>query len=198
MPIAYAEEFQTHFIETGSYSMKMVFLFSFLMTLSVSDPNMIYIFRKEKDSSDWYIVDDVVMGGRSAGSMTINSEGHGHFHGRVSPEYNGGFSSVRHDVQAFSPGDAKTFVLRIKGDGKKYQFRVKKSEREYHSYAFNFQTSGQWEEIRIPFNKMYPTFRGRTLDYPNYDGELLVEIGFLIANKKAESFDLLIDYIATV
>ena len=42
---------------------------------------------------------------------------------------------------------------------------------------------------------MYPTFRGRTLDMPDYPGETLAEIAFFIANKKAENFRLEIDQI---
>ena len=42
---------------------------------------------------------------------------------------------------------------------------------------------------------MYPTFRGKKLDMPNYDADGIEEIGFLIANKKAEHFKLEIDSI---
>ena len=37
---------------------------------------------------------------------------------------------------------------------------------------------------------MFPSFRGRILDIPNYPAELISEITFLIGNKKAESFKL--------
>jgi NADH dehydrogenase [ubiquinone] 1 alpha subcomplex assembly factor 1 len=43
---------------------------------------------------------------------------------------------------------------------------------------------------------MVPSFRGRTLDMANFPGDSLEEIGFLIGNKKAEDFKLLIDYIS--
>jgi hypothetical protein len=42
---------------------------------------------------------------------------------------------------------------------------------------------------------MYPSFRGRILDMPNYDKANLEEIAFLIGNKKAEKFELKIDFI---
>ena len=42
---------------------------------------------------------------------------------------------------------------------------------------------------------MFPAFRGNTLNIPNYPIKVLAEITFLIANKKAESFQLEIDSI---
>jgi len=43
---------------------------------------------------------------------------------------------------------------------------------------------------------MYPAFRGNTLDIPNFPAENLEEIAFLIGNKKAENFALMIDSIS--
>ena len=37
---------------------------------------------------------------------------------------------------------------------------------------------------------MYPSWRGMKLDMPNYPGESMEEIAFLIANYKAEQFRL--------
>jgi hypothetical protein len=45
---------------------------------------------------------------------------------------------------------------------------------------------------------LYPSFRGQTLDLPNFKGDFLEEIVFLIGNKKNESFELLIDSIELV
>ena len=42
---------------------------------------------------------------------------------------------------------------------------------------------------------MYPSFRGRKLDEPNFYHESIEEITFLIANKQNEDFKLLIDKI---
>jgi hypothetical protein len=42
---------------------------------------------------------------------------------------------------------------------------------------------------------MYPTFRGMKLRMPNFPGEEVSEIAFLIGNKKEQEFQLTIDYI---
>ena len=43
---------------------------------------------------------------------------------------------------------------------------------------------------------MYPSFRGRRLDEPNFSHDYIEEIVFLIGNKKNENFELIIDKIA--
>ena len=71
-----------------------------------------------------------------------------------------------------------------------------KSERSnYYSYIYEFQTTTDWQTIEIPITKLYASFRGRTIDIPNYDGASLEEIAFLVGNKKNENFQLLIDKI---
>ena len=152
-------------------------------------------FNEQSAIDNWYIVDDVVMGGRSAGSFSLSPEGHGIFTGEVSLENNGGFSSVRH---RFSPIELQGYtrcVIRLKGDGKRYQFRIKANTRDYYSFISHFSTDGTWQTVEIPLHEMYPSFRGRKLDMPNYSGERMEEIALLIANKKAESFRLVIDKI---
>jgi NADH dehydrogenase [ubiquinone] 1 alpha subcomplex assembly factor 1 len=45
---------------------------------------------------------------------------------------------------------------------------------------------------------MYPSFRGQKLNMNNYPAEKVEEIRFLIANKKPQIFELLIDKIILV
>ena len=58
-----------------------------------------------------------------------------------------------------------------------------------------FQTTGDWQTIVIPLKDLTPSFRGRTLNIPNFDGDAFEEITILIANKKDESFQLILDKI---
>ncbi len=150
----------------------------------------IYDFTKSADLSDWNIVDDVVMGGRSEGSMRRTDKGNAVFEGKVSLENNGGFSSVRYRPDAISASAYLYFLIRLKGDGKNYQFRVRSALNEFQSYVFEFETNGAWQVIKIPFAEMYPSYRGRKLDMPNYPGQQIMECSFLISNKKDETFSL--------
>ena len=166
-----------------------------LILLMVFPSIIIFDFNKKSDVSDWRIVDDVVMGGRSSGRFELNKEGNGVFSGTVSLQNNGGFSSVRYPFNKKELGNYTKFVLRVKGDGKKYQFRVKSDRNDYHSYIATIQTTGEWQTVEILFSEMSPGFRGRTLNMDNYPGERMNEIAFLIGNKKRESFKIEIDNI---
>lgn len=177
--------------------MKMITLILLLPLSLMLTSHSLFDFSEQTNPYAWRIVDDVVMGGRSDGRFEITEAGHGRFYGKVSLENNGGFSSLRH---AFSePVDVREathFVLRVKGDGKKYQLRVQSDYRERHSYRAEFTTSGEWETIEIPMADMYPVFRGRELNMANYPAEKIAVFRFLIANGEPEEFSLLIDEIA--
>jgi len=167
-------------------------LFTLLMTNAAMS---LFDFSKNSDLSNWTVVDDVVMGGRSDGHFSINEDGNGLFYGNVSLENYGGFSSVRYRPETINIEKKKYCKIRLKGDGKRYQFRVKSSQSERQSYINYFETSGEWETISIALTDLYPTFRGRQLDMPNYPAISLEEVAFLIANKKAETFQLELDWI---
>ena len=94
-------------------------------------PTILYDFKPNCSLSDWKIVDDTVMGGRSSGNFSISENGTGLFDGSVSLENNGGFSSVRHRAKSVSLVDFDSFILKLKGDGKSYQFRVKDDVNSY-------------------------------------------------------------------
>jgi NADH dehydrogenase [ubiquinone] 1 alpha subcomplex assembly factor 1 len=158
---------------------------------------MLYDFNSNSSTSDWQVVDDVVMGGRSDGGFSINEAGNGIFQGKVSLENNGGFSSLRHSLNA-KVGDNTKVRITLKGDGKAYQFRIKSSPYDRHSYISEFQTTGDWQEVVIPLSAMYPAFRGRKLEIPNFNSAQIHELAFLIGNKEAENFRLEISKIELI
>lgn len=173
--------------------MKTLFIGS---VLSMISPSMIYIdLNTSTNLRNWVVVDDVVMGGKSNGDFYINDDGTGIFEGSVSLENNGGFSSIRHRFYTPSVDEYSKFKIRVKGDGKRYQFRVKSRSRDYQSYISYFETTNKWQTIEIPFEEMSASFRGMKLRMPNYPGEKMEEIAFLIGNNKAEQFRLEIDWI---
>jgi hypothetical protein len=156
---------------------------------------LIFDFNHNANITDWKIVDDVVMGGRSNGQFKIDSDGNGIFSGDVSVENNGGFSSVRYQFEKINTNKESKVIIRLKGDGKEYQFRIKNNRNTYYSYITNFKTSGDWENIIINLKDLYPSFRGQTMNIPNFAGNSLEEIVFLIGNKKNETFTLVLDRI---
>ncbi|MCX2743095.1 CIA30 family protein [Mangrovivirga sp. M17] len=155
----------------------------------------IFDFKKNSDISEWKIVNDDVMGGVSNSQFYLSNSGHGVFKGHVSLENNGGFCSVRHRFDINKINNYSSIVIKVKGEGKRYQLRIKKSQNDSHSYIHYFDTSGNWEIIEIPLNQLIPWYRGNKLNIPDFQGNQIQEIGFLIGNKKEEDFKLLIDNI---
>ena len=173
----------------------MKYLICMIALLSLMPSQVIFDFEKESDVKDWMILDDVVMGGKSVGTFKLNNDGFGVFEGSVSLDNYGGFSSVHYKFNKVLVKDYSKVVIKLKGDGKKYQLRIKSSSDDYYSYISPFLTSGEWEEIKIPLKEMVPSYRGKKLDKPNFQNDYIEEIIFLIGNKKNEQFKLLIDKI---
>lgn len=166
-----------------------------LILLVTMNTTVIYDFNKKSLKRDWHIIDDGVMGGVSQGNFSIDTDGNGIFEGTISLEYNGGFSSVRHQFEKIKVTNDSKILIRLKGDGKEYQFRIKDKAIAYYSYITTFKTSGEWEFIEIKLNDLYPSLRGQKLNLPNFNSDSFEEIVFLIGNKKEESFKLILDKI---
>lgn len=155
-------------------------------------------FKESPTTKNWYVVDDVVMGGRSSGSFALTDEGYGKFYGEVSLENNGGFSSVRYDMETVTVHPNSTVRIRLKGDGNSYQFRVKDKRRHSYSYITAFRTTGDWQTLAFKLADLYPTFRGRKVALPNFDRDTIEELRFLIGNKKAQGFSLLVESVVVL
>ncbi|OAB25304.1 Complex I intermediate-associated protein 30 (CIA30) [Flavobacterium fryxellicola] len=166
-----------------------------MILLSSINSKIIFDFDKNSDIRDWIVVDDVVMGGRSISTFKLNEDGFGVFEGSVSLDNNGGFSSVRYRFQKAELKQFTSIVVKLRGDGKEYQLRIKSNYSDFYSYIMPFSTSGEWQEIKIPLKDMYPSWRGRRLKQSNFSEDFIEEITFLIGNKKNENFKLLIDKI---
>jgi hypothetical protein len=167
-----------------------------MILVSSMIPPAIFDFNKKSEINDWIIVDDNVMGGKSSSIFELNPDGNGVFKGNVSLDNNGGFCSVRYRFNKKRVQDYTKMVIKLQGDGKVYQFRIKSNSNDYYSFINDFLTTGEWQEIEIPLKEMYPSFRGRRLNQPNFNAEYIEEVAFLIGNKKNESFKLLIDNIS--
>ena len=168
-----------------------------LNALAESPKKTLIDFSKVKES-DWQAVNDNVMGGISAGQFKINHQ-IGLFRGSLSLENNGGFASIRHILKSNPMKEETHIQLRVKGDGRTYQFRVRDNSRfDTVAFKYDFKTTpDQWLDILIPIASMTSTFRGRHL--PNYTAPKASEIkqlGFLIADKTAGAFQLEISSIS--
>lgn len=155
-------------------------------------------FDSPANAGDWPAVNDGVMGGLSRGGAAIEN-GYLIFSGTLSLENNGGFSSVRH-LGDWDLSDSDGLVLRVKGDGRTYKVRLSTDARYQNdrvAYSASFPAKkGEWTEVRVPFSEFTPSHHGRQLDGPPLDPSKIEQIGLLIGDKKAGSFQIAVDWIA--
>ena len=160
---------------------------------------MLMQFAPEPPEPRWIAVNDGVMGGCSTGGPAI-VDGVLKFSGSLSLANNGGFSSVRSVGCDFDLGDAAAVVLRVRGDGRRYQLRLSTDARHRGlrvSYGASFDTTaGAWIEVRVPLDALQPSVRGTRLEGPPLDPSRVREIGLLIADRREGPFALAVDWIA--
>lgn len=164
--------------------------------MTVTTPLM--SFEKPDDEPRWIAVNDGVMGGLSRGGPRL-ADGKLHFEGMLSLENNGGFSSTRTIGRTFDLSGKSTMVLRVMGDGRRYQLRLATDARfrgAAVSYGAEFATTdGQWTEVHIAFAELAPSFRGNALDGPPVNLAQVEEIGVMVGDKREGPFRLAVDWI---
>lgn len=184
------------------YSYLLMFLFLFfalpMETQSVDQIKLLLDFEDTDKSGRWMVVNDDVMGGVSRSNVKLHSDGHLLFDGEVSTNYGGGFASVRTDYKNWEIEKYEGFILRVKGDGKTYQFRCRLGNNiNQIAYRHYFQADNEdWQEILLPFKEFLPTYRGRVLtNIPQLDPKEIKQFGFMISDKQVGKFHLKIDWI---
>lgn len=147
----------------------------------------------------WYTVDDDVMGGVSSSAVAI-VENDLLFSGTMSLDNNGGFSSVRSQWAPVNLSRFDGVLLRVLGDGKAYRFRIRGLETGRDiSYNAVFQTTPDtWELVYIRFADMVPTYFGTTVNVGELDTAAIGSFGFMLSDKQAGEFELLVDWIRVV
>ena len=155
-------------------------------------------FSGDPSEPRWVAVNDGVMGGRSRGEPTIKDRVL-EFSGTLSLANNGGFSSVRTVEYAVSLSGYDAVILRVRGDGRRYQLRFV-TDAEYRGIAVSYGADfvppvGEWADVRVALDSLQPSVRGTSLKGPPFDPSQVRQIGLLIGDKQEGPFVLAIDWI---
>ena len=155
---------------------------------------LIFDFTEEDIEGKWIVVNDNVMGGRSEGGYSFRKN-RLIFSGNTNTN-GGGFSSIRTNPTNFYLGDRTGLHIRFKGDGRTYKLGVR-IEGKPVSYRSNFTSGNGWQEVRVPFNEMDVSWRGRPLskeEHPLIKSKIR-SIEFMIYDKQDGPFKLQVDWI---
>ena len=143
--------------------------------------------------NNWSTTDDVVMGGVSQSTFSMQPEGNGVFSGTVSLEHNGGFSSVKSPVDAGTFSTCSGITFNVRGDGKKYKLYIKTEGLPRGvNFQYPFQTiPGEWTAFKCEFAEMVPVLKGKRVE-PAYSlsPEKINVVGLLISNGQEGPFHL--------
>ena len=166
--------------------------------MSKEEELTIFDFSKKNDLDQWRPINDTVMGGISESQLQQTKEGNALFSGNVSLENYGGFASLQSQPSHYNFTGYEGIAIRLKGDGKRYKFSLKNSmylDSIRYEAAFNTE-KGSWTIVRIPFNTLVPSFRGRILtNEPPIDVSKVKSLGLLISDKQEGTFRLEIAWI---
>jgi hypothetical protein len=153
------------------------------------------------DSSDlgWFVVNDNVMGGRSAGDFKLEP-GQLNFTGRTNTN-GGGFSSIRTKPLQLNLSNHSGIRLKIKSDGRRYTWRLTSNARwrgQPISYWAEFDTrEDEWLTVDLPFDAFVPRYRGYELDGPALDPAHITGMGLMIYDKRDGPFELSLASVST-
>lgn len=183
--------------------MKTSLCILFVLTHSVSmavaeeQSRAIFDFTGDKASKQWQTVNDGVMGGRSEGAFQMTKENTLKFTGILSLENNGGFASVRSRPAKLDLQQDDTLVMRVKGDGRTYNFNLYVPTRlTAFSYRLSFPTKkDEWTEVELPLKDFQATSFGREVSDRPLDATQVNSLGILLGDKKAGPFELEVDWV---
>lgn len=154
------------------------------------------------DGPAWYTVNDDVMGGISSSLASTDPETQRLvFSGNLSLENNGGFASVRSQWSDYDLTGYDGIVLRVRGDGRTYQFRVRAEETGSEiAYAALLETeAGRWKDIYVSFEEMVPVYRGVVVSRaPALNPESIRSFGFMLADRQEGEFTLEVEMLSAV
>ncbi len=132
--------------------------------------------------TEWRLVTDRVMGGVSAGEMTLDSYKNRRclrMRGTVSTENNGGFVQIALPLSDQGDFDATRYTgveLEVAGNNEDYNLHIRTSGLwlPWQSYRFSFRAAQDWQTLRFPFSEIKPYKTSKS-----FQQDRLVRIGLV-------------------
>jgi hypothetical protein len=147
------------------------------------------------DEAEWQVVNDGVMGGRSAGFVTVQ-DGTLRFSGTLVTQ-GGGFTSVRARRDVDLTGHLG-LELRVRGSGRQFEVELDDGAEAYGrriSRRAPFPSTAEWAVVRVPFSALRSTIFGRAVNAPPIDLAHIRRVGLFMIDGRDGAFSMEVDYI---
>ena len=159
-------------------------------------PNTVKCVRiTDFDTTNWFIVNDGVMGGRSVGDGYLD-DGVLVFFGEIVTD-GGGFSSLRGRLDG-GLGNADRLRLRLRSDGREYELLAEdvESENRRVTHYTSIEAAGDgWQEVDVPLTAMESRIFGNPVDAVPFDPQNATQIGIILSDGNDGPFRLELDWI---
>jgi len=155
-------------------------------------------FSSDDANSQWLVVNDNVMGGRSLGDRSFNN-GTMTFTGSINTN-GGGFSSLRLPLPPQSLAVVEWVTVRARSDGRTYLLTFSdglegRSRRISFRAPMEFTTPGDWETVTIQLADLYAASFGQPVAAEPFRADLATRLGIMLSDGVDGEFELEIDSI---
>lgn len=162
----------------------------------MSPPVTVTLFTFDRaDEAAWFVVNDGVMGGRSAGAVRVEA-GTLRFTGTLVTQ-GGGFTSVRARRDADLSGD-EGLELRVRGSGRPFEVELDDGARRFGrtvSRRAPVPVSTEWTVVRVPFGALRSSIFGQAVNAPPIDLAHIRSVGLYMLDGRDGPFSVEVDYI---
>ncbi len=125
------------------------------------------------------------MGGRSSGDLSLDSVDEMdclHLTGQVTTENNGGFIQMTHELTGAERADASRasgLVMLVRGNSETYNLHLRTFDLwlPWQSYRVSFETTNEWQSIKVPFTSFLPYKTRKPLEVQRIKRVGIVGIG---------------------
>ena len=171
------------------------------VTSAPATPGCRRITQFDGASDDWVVVNDGVMGGRSAGIVDV-VDSTMRFTGNVVTA-GGGFTSVRRMLDGDELVGTERIVLRVRADDRTYGLTLEDASRSgrrpvAHGADLVIEPvtdADGWNTVELAYERLEPTVFGQPIDADAFDPDTASEIGIIIADGQDGGFELTVDWI---
>lgn len=113
-------------------------------------------------SSRWRFFADTVMGGKSTGKASFQTDdgiAFARLSGNVTTANNGGFIQIRTELRSALPQDTKGIIVKVRGNDQRYFVHLRTTAMVFpwQYYQAPFTATRSWKEIRLPLSAFKPS-----------------------------------------